>query len=78
MIDKEDIPVDNESVLKALLIIQKRCKQTPACEMCFAWDEAEADCRISYCPSGFNYIRAMKNLKTDIAEEESNAEVHRC
>lgn len=76
MIDKEDIPVDNESVLKALLILQKRCEQSPTCGVYFAWDEAEADCRISYCPSGFNYIRAIKNLKTDVAEEESDAEVH--
>lgn len=74
MIDKEDVSVDDESVLRALLTLQKRCKQTPACEICFAWDEAETDCRIAYCPSGHTYIRAMKSLKADIAKEKTEHE----
>lgn len=74
MIDKEDIPVDDESVLKAMLILQKRCKQTPDCRICFAWDEAATDCRIACCPSGHTYIRAIKSLKADIAKEKTEHE----
>lgn len=69
MIDKEHIAVDDESVLKALLTLQKRCKRTDACEVCFAWDDVVNDCLISYCPNGCNYIRAIKSIETDIAKK---------
>lgn len=74
MIDKEHIAVDDESVLKALLTLQKRCERADACETCFAWDVIVHDCLISCYPNGRDYIRAIKSLELDIAKEKAEHE----
>lgn len=74
MIDKEPIHVDDKSMLQALRILQKRCKQTATCKMCFAWNDEAHNCLVACYPNGYSYLRAIKSLESDIAKEESEHE----